>query len=285
MLRGWTVALAIGMLAGVTTAHSLAVKTSSCTVELALSGVCGSTDGSSLTITGTQQQVGLPPSTGPRRGGGDPNDSSVAPTVPSGPSQEALEFAECMNDAGTTRCARRTAPDAPGPVTPDPTSPGTPTITITDLARFAPPPVLAATEPGNIGIADMPANFVATATAETQDGVLFGIPFQVRFIPETYEYTYGDGTAATVTSPGRTWADLGQAQFTPTPTSHVYREPGTYLADVDVRYSAEVDLGGGWQPIAGRVTTDGPAQEIRIYEARTALVARTCDEDPDGPGC
>lgn len=242
------------------------------------------TDGSSLTITGTQQEVGAPPNTGARRDSGEP-DSPLAPTAPTGPSQEALEFAECMNDAGTTRCARRTNPDEPEPAAPEPSSPGTPTITITDLARFAPTPVVAATEPGNIGIAGLPANFVAAATTETQSGVLFGIPLQVRFTPEAFAYTYGDRTAATLTSPGRTWADLGQAQFTPTPTSHVYREPGTYRADVDIRYSAEVDLGGGWQPIAGLVTTDGPAQDIRIYEATTAFVAHTCDEDPDGPGC
>lgn len=247
-------------------------------------GLCGSTDGSSLTITGTQQQVGAPQSTGTRRGGGDP-DTPTAYTEPTGPSQEAIEFAECMNDLGTTRCARHKGPEEPAPATPEAAAPGMPTITISDLVRFAPSPVTTATEPGNIGIAGMAANFVAAATVETQSGVLFGIPIQVRFTPEAYLYTYGDGATGALTSPGRTWADLGQAQFTPTPTSHVYREPGVYPADVDVRYSAEVDLGGGWEPIPGLLTTDGPVQLIRVYEARTALVAHTCDERPDGPGC
>lgn len=168
---------------------------------------------------------------------------------------------------------------------PDETTPGTPTITITDLASFTPEPTTLAVEPGNAGIADMPANFLAEAPVRTQTGTLFGIPLTVRFTPIAYDYTYGDGTTATVTSPGRSWADLGQAQFTPTPTSHVYADRGTYNADVDIRYTAEIDFGLGWYPITGELTSDGPVQQIQIFEAHTALVAHTCTEKPTAPGC
>lgn len=164
-------------------------------------------------------------------------------------------------------------------------SPGTPTVTITDLASFAPSPVALSAEPDNVGIADMPANFLATASVHTQTGTLFGQPLSVRFTPVGYDYTYGDGTTATLTAAGRTWAELGQAQFTPTPTSHVYADRGIYDADVDVRYTAEIDFGTGWYPIDGELTTDGPAQRIRIFEAHTALVAYTCEENPSAPGC
>lgn len=168
---------------------------------------------------------------------------------------------------------------------PDGTTADTPAITITDLASFAPAPTLLTAEPDNAGIADMPANFVATASVQTQTGSLFGVPLTVRFTPIAYDYTYGDGTSATVTTPGRSWADLGQAQFTPTPTSHVYADRGIYDADVDVRYAAEIDFGLGWYPVTGELTTDGPAQQIQIFEARTALVAHTCSERPTAPGC
>lgn len=165
------------------------------------------------------------------------------------------------------------------------TTPGTPTITITDLTSFAPEPTSLIAEPGNAGIADMPANFVATASAHTQTGTLFGVPLTVRFTPVGYDYTYGDGTAATTTTPGRSWEELGQAQFTPTPTSHVYADRGTYAADVDVRYSAEIDFGLGWYPIDGELISDGPVQQVQIFEAHTALVAHTCTENPGAPGC
>ncbi|CAH0126093.1 hypothetical protein SRABI98_00130 [Microbacterium sp. Bi98] len=240
------------------------------------------TDGSSLTISGTQQQPSTDPGTDSNWSDGGPGDGK-GPSTPSGPSQEAIDLAACMDDSGTTRCAPR--PNRPAPPASAPSTPGAPTITISDLARFAPASIRATAEPGNVGIAGMPTNFTAAASTQIQDGELFGAPLRVRFAPASYIYTYGDGSSATVTTPGQTWEALGQAQFTPTPTSHVYREPGVYPARVDIRFTAQVDLGGGWIDIPGQLTTSGATQEIRILEARTALVAHTCHENPAGVGC
>jgi hypothetical protein len=154
-----------------------------------------------------------------------------------------------------------------------------------DLATFAPEPVTTVGEPGNVGVAGMPTNFVATASAHTRTGTLFGIPLTVRFTPSGFDFHYGDGSTASTATGGQTWAALAQPQFTPTSTSHVYEERGTYLADVDVRYTAEIDLGLGWFPVTGELTTDGPTSEIRIFEAHTALVAHTCQQRPSAPGC
>jgi len=256
-----------------------------CSPETSLLGFCGSTDGSSLTISGTQQQPSTDPGTNSRKSNGGPGSPGgpSGPGTPSGPSQEAIDLAACMDDSGTTRCAPR--PNRPAaPATPPPAT-GTPTITISDLARFAPASVLATAEPANVGIAGMPTNFTGAATPQIQGGELFGVPLRVRFVPAAYDYTYGDGSSATLTTPGQTWEALAQAQFTPTPTSHVYREPGAYPARVDIRYTAQVDLGGGWIDVPGQLTTSGATQEIRILEARTALVAHTCDENPAGVGC
>ncbi|MFB4352047.1 hypothetical protein RAC69_02780 [Microbacterium sp. LS_15] len=158
-------------------------------------------------------------------------------------------------------------------------------MTIADLQQFAPPATSATVEPGGIGVAGLPANFVAAAEPHTVTGTLFGAPLSVRFTPTSYEYSYGDGTSALLTTPGRSWADLGQAQFTPTPTSHVYERRGVFFADVDIHYTAEIDLGGGWIPVTGEIITDGPPQRIRVLDARTALVAHTCTERGDAPGC
>lgn len=260
-------------------ASPVALAAGGCSPDTLLLGLCGSTDGSSLTITGTQQQQGTNPNTNSRQSNGGPS----GPGAPSGPSQEAIDLAACMDDSGTTRCAPRLNRPA-APETTPPTT-GTPTIVISDLARFAPASVLATAEPANVGIAGMPTNFTAAATPQVQDGELFGVPLRVRFVPAGYDYIYGDGSSATLTTPGQTWEALGQAQFTPTPTSHVYREPGVYSARVDVRYTAQVDLGGGWIDVPGQLTTSGATQEIRVLEARTALVAHTCDENPAGVGC
>lgn len=261
------------------------VGTDVCSAESAGLGLCGSTDGSSLTISGTQQQPSTDPGTSSRQSNGGPGSPGgpSGPGTPSGPSQEAIDLAACMDDSGTTRCAPR--PNRPAAPATTPPAVGTPTITISDLARFAPASVLATAEPGNVGIAGMPTNFTAAATPQIQGGELFGVPLRVRFVPAGYDYDYGDGSSATLTTPGQTWEALAQAQFTPTPTSHVYREPGAYPARVDIRYTAQVDLGGGWIDVPGQLTTSGATQEIRILEARTALVAHTCDENPAGVGC
>jgi hypothetical protein len=264
-------ALTISMTAG-----ALSV-TERCGTDAFATGICSATNGSSLTISGAKQQPGTqPPSSR------NPRNTDGPATPP--PSQRAIELAKCLDELGTTRCAHLMQPDDPQPNTPAP-PPGVPAVTIADLARFAPPPLAASTEPGDVAIVGMPANFVGAASTQTASGTLFGLPITVRFTPVGYDYTYGDGASASLSEPGRTWAALGQAQFTATPTSHVYRERGTYRADVDVRYSAEVDLGAGWSPVAGEIRTDGPARDIRVLEARTALVAHTCAENPGAPGC
>ncbi|CAH0156201.1 hypothetical protein SRABI03_00888 [Microbacterium foliorum] len=262
--------------------HSGPTRPTSCAAALEAMGLCGSTDGSSLTISGTREHPGTGSTDpGARTAPGSPS----APGTRSGPSDEAIKFAKCMDDQGTTRCAR----ELPTPGTPE-TAPqtqdtGAPAITISDLAQFAPEPTRTVAEPGNVGIAGLPTNFVVAAETVIRDGELLGMPIRVRFTPTGYDYTYGDGSTAVLESAGQTWKALGQAQFTPTPTSHTYRISGIYPASVDVRYAAEVDIGGGWQPIAGELTSRGRAQNIRILSARTALVAHTCLERPAAAGC
>lgn len=182
------------------------------------------------------------------------------------------------NEGSCFRALRNNEPAAPDDA-------AIPAITLTDLAQFAPDPVAATGEPDNLGVAGMPTNFVAAASVHTRTGALFGIPLNVRFTPVGYDFRYGDGDTASTTSGGQAWATLGQASFTPTATSHIYRERGTYDANVTVHYTAEVDLGTGWFPVDGQLSIDGPTQQIRIFEAHTALVARTCTEQPTAPGC
>lgn len=158
-------------------------------------------------------------------------------------------------------------------------------LTIEDLARFAPDPVTTTAEPGNAGVVGMATNFVATVAAHTASGTLLDRPVTVRFTPARVVFDHGDGTTATAPDGGRTWATLGQAPFTATPTSHFYTRRGTYTTRTTVAYTAEVDVGGGWFPVSGELSVDGASRQIRIYEATTALVARTCEERPAAAGC
>lgn len=260
-----TAALAVAVLAFV----PAATTATGCSDSALATGGCGVTnDGTTLTITGTQER----PGTSTDDSTSDRNDTDS----PSDPTPRAVSDLCSPLGSRAGNCA--TAPVLP-------TVGVVPSITIGDLEQFAPQAITAVAEPGNIGIAGMSTNFVAIATSQTSAGTILGSPVTVRFTPVAYDYRYGDGSIATLDAAGQTWAALGQAQFTPTPTSHTYRNRGMYLADVDVRYTAEVDLGTGWFPVDGQLTTDGPAQEIRILEARTALVAHTCLERPAAAGC
>lgn len=233
-------------------------------------------DDHTVVISGTQTQTS---SDGPR-------DSAPRPDSPSSPAfpVHEFDFDSCLDDWNSSRGCFRTVIDEE-PSSPGTDSPAAPAITIDDLAQFAPDPVANEGEPDNVGVAGMPTNFIAAASVHTRSGTLFGAPLSVRFTPVGYEFVHGDGTSATSSTGGQTWSALGQSPFTPTSTSHVYSERGTYQAHVTVRYAAEVDLGGGWFPVAGDLTIPGPAREIRIFEAHTALVAFTCAQRPSAPGC
>lgn len=165
------------------------------------------------------------------------------------------------------------------------TAPDGDPLTITDLVEFAPAPVSTVGEPGNVGVVGLPVNFLAAAGTHTRSGTLLDLPVTVRFTPVSFEFLHGDGTSVTTTTAGSSWASLGQAPFTPTPTSHTYTQRGTFAAQVTVRYTAEVDIGNGWFPVEGELPVPGATQEIRIFEARTALVEHTCTERPTDPGC
>lgn len=235
-----------------------------------------------VVISGTQTQ----PSSGNPRDNTPRGDSPSSPSGPTFPVHE-FDFDSCLDDWNSSRsCFRASVDEEPSPAPPPATDePAAPAITIDDLAQFAPDQVTTVGEPDNVGVAGMPTNFVAPASTHTRSGTLFGAPLSVRFTPVAYEFVHGDGTNSSSSTGGQTWSALGQAPFTPTPTSHSYRERGTYQVHVAVRYAAEVDLGGGWFPVAGELTIRGPAREIRIFEAHTALVGFTCEQRPSAPGC
>ncbi len=132
----------------------------------------------------------------------------------------------------------------------------------------------------------MPTNLLASASEERIPGTVLGWDVTVRFVPVAYVFDNGDGTTTRAATGGSPWTSLGQGQFTPTATSHVYRERGTYGVSVTVEYAASVDFGSGiWRPVPGVVRAQAAGYDVRVVEVRTALVDRTCDEDPTGPGC
>jgi hypothetical protein len=161
-----------------------------------------------------------------------------------------------------------------------------PDVTLADIASFRPAQPTLSGEPSGFGVVGMPTNLVAGAAEQRMTGTVLGWDVTVRFVPRAFVFDHGDGSRARSTSGGASWASLGQRQFSPTPTSHVYRERGTYPVSVTVEYEASVDFGNGsWRSVPGVVTATASGYDVRVVEVRTALVDRTCAEDPSGPGC
>ena len=301
-MRRLAAALGVAGLLILTSATS-AVAVSSCGSSDRWSGSnCRtSNDGSSVSIGATRGESSTPDRSPVAPGGGGRGGSSVAPPPP--PNPDAVYpgnrtreqwLAECAFNqacAGAsvapggapipgTEQAELPPADPAAPAAPDPT-----TATIQDVAQFAPAPPAIVGEPGGMGVVGMPTNFVVGAEEHIVQGDIFDIPVTVRFTPVSYAFTYGDGATRETRTAGRSWDDLGVPQFTATATSHSYGAAGEYEAAATIRYAAEADAGGGWFPIAGLLEVDTPTTVIRIVDVETALVQRTCDEDPSGPGC
>lgn len=157
--------------------------------------------------------------------------------------------------------------------------------TLSDVASFAPAPLPLVDEPDGVGIVGMPVNFVVDTAVHQQTGELFDVPVTVRFTPASVLFRHGDGTSREAADGGRTWAALSLPQFSATGTSHAYAARGTYAASAIVRYAADVDFGSGWVAVPGLIEIPTPTMTIEVLEVRTALVERTCLENPAGPGC
>jgi hypothetical protein len=201
----------------------------------------------------------------------DNPENSDRPSDPADPSPEAPDEAE---ECGPLGC-RGNYEVA-----------GLPEVTLADLASFRPATPQLTGEPAGFGVVGMPTNLVGAASEQRLSGTLLGWDVTVRFVPAEFVFSHGDGKSATTTTGGASWARLAQAQFTPTATSHVYGERGTYPVSVTVRYAASVDFGTGlWLPVDGFVTATSGDYDVRVVEVRTALVDETCSENPSGPGC
>lgn len=236
----------------------------SCSPDLAAVGACSvSNSGSQVDITAGLTQPGAQGT-----GGGQNNDSDSH--NPGTPEQPPAEPEEC----GPLGCRGNydviSIPD----------------VTLADIASFRPAQPTLTGEPAGFGVVGMPANLVAAASEQRIPGTVLGWDVTVRFVPAAFVFSHGDGTTSTTATGGASWSALGQPQFSPTATSHVYRARGTFPVSVTVRYAASVDFGNGvWRTVPGFVEATTGGYDVRVVEVRTALVDETCVENPAGPGC
>jgi hypothetical protein len=159
-------------------------------------------------------------------------------------------------------------------------------ITLADLVNFRPQAGIDRMEPNGWMVVGLDTNFYASVTTQEQAGLLLELPASVRFTPKGYHWTYGDGHSANLTSKGASWAATGVAEFDATDTSHIYRNPGTYVIDLTIDFGAEYQFAGGaWTAIPGTLAVAANRLVASAGDAKTVLVDRDCTASPSGPGC
>jgi len=166
------------------------------------------------------------------------------------------------------------------PVMPKPKRDTTPrkkkakTVTLSDVADFVPQNAAVLSEPQGWALVGRSANFVARATTSVAKAKLLGHEARVRFTPVGYLWDYGDDTRRLTSSPGSTWASLGQNELTSTATGHVYRSRGDYDGSLIVEYAAAYRYGdGAWHTIPGEVAGPRTGFHTLVVKEYTALVA------------
>ncbi|GAA2035567.1 hypothetical protein GCM10009819_20060 [Agromyces tropicus] len=255
-------------------------STPTCTEELLAAGVCGVSGDvydSEATLEGQYESVANP---------SGPNDRSDNEPAKS----------EISTDASTDPPAPPPPPDICTPENPEPCSfeggepddppTGEPTVTLRDIASFRPTAPAGAMEPEGWAVVGLPANFIGAASVETRSGTLLGRPAEVRFHPVGYRWTHSDGTVVATSDPGAPWGDLGLAEFSPTPTSHVFGTSGVHPVEPSVVYAAEYRFdGSAWRWIDGTLTIAAPGVTVLVGEFDTVLVTGDCTVAPRGPGC
>ncbi|WP_127794474.1 hypothetical protein [Agromyces sp. LHK192] len=159
-------------------------------------------------------------------------------------------------------------------------------MTLRDIASFQPVLPADEMEPDGWGVIGLPVNFVSGASEQTLAGTLLGRPAEVRFTPVAYSWAANNGASVASGSPGATWTQLGQREFTATDTSLVFTERGTYDVRPTVTFTAEYRFDGSvWRTISGTLDLRSPVRTVLVGEVDTVLVAGDCNARPDGPGC
>lgn len=251
------------------------------------------TDADSIRLIGEERSEGTEPSPSSNQNTSDGYGSSPESggnwTPPPGIPPWVVPVERCVAQGDIAADCTAARPGTPAAPPPADAAPGTPGITIRDVASFRPELATLTSEPNGWAVRGLDANILATGGSSIRTGELFGTVAEVRFTPVAYLFDYGDGTAPVSTStPGATWSALGLDEFAPTPTSHVYAASGTYTVTLLVDYAAEYRIGGSgaFTPIPGTLAIPSTPIEIVVADsAATALVDRDCVSNPRGPGC
>lgn len=159
-------------------------------------------------------------------------------------------------------------------------------VSLDDVRHLLGSAGVAGMEPNGWAVVGTNTNFFSSASVLTRTTRLLDEKASVRFTPIAWHWSYGDGTAATLGSAGASWKAQNIEEFDRTPTSHVFRQRGTFTVTLQVEFSAEYKFAdSGWILIDGTLTLPSNPLAVSAGDATTVLVGRDCTQTPAGPGC
>lgn len=152
---------------------------------------------------------------------------------------------------------------------PDEVPPQRPRVTadlvLREVRRIGLPALQVHVQPEGETLVHLDTIFFAEPEPFERSVQLLGFTVDVQAAPSSYAWAFGDGAAATTSTPGGPYPDKS--------VTHAYTDAHvTERASVDVTYTVRFRVdGGAWQSIDETVTADGPATAVEVKEAVPVL--------------
>jgi len=131
------------------------------------------------------------------------------------------------------------------------------------------PPPIVVQPPNGWTLVNVPTITYTEPGEQVLDTTLLGIPVQIRATPESYTWDYGDGSGpVTTTDPG--------AAYPAHTVAHTYEQPADQVTiALTTTWTGQFRITGTptWTDVAGTATTTSSTDPLRVYEARSRLVA------------
>ena len=119
-------------------------------------------------------------------------------------------------------------------------------------------------QPGEKTLVNFETIFHTQADPLTRTVSILGQQVRLEIAAQSFRWEHGDGATTTTATPG--------APYPSREVTHRYPRTGTVQHRVVVTWGAQWSLNGGpLQPVAGTVTTVGPASPLQVAEAVPAL--------------
>ncbi|GAA2950064.1 hypothetical protein ACFO7V_16040 [Glutamicibacter bergerei] len=128
-------------------------------------------------------------------------------------------------------------------------------------------------EPQKFSLRNGHTHLWAAGETQTFNTDIQGIATTLRAIPIGWNWKYGDGTTRNLDFPGEPAPN--HTLRDETPTSHSYKETGTYSVGLTTLFRGEFSVDGGpWQSIPGQAAVPSDPIEIDVWRTKKELIAR-----------